>query len=112
MNGTFYQNPTFPTNDEEEIKYISNDSKTIKYSIDEQGNIKNVLKMNEGNKIKAYVSYPNPSSWQSKIYDGILEQSGKDYLIIKDVKDRSWLLIRLNYLDYIEFEERINYDEN
>ena len=103
MNGTYYQNPTFPTN-----------TPPTNISINEQLNIEqsyieNILRMNIGKKIKAYVSYPDSSAWQNKVYEGIIEAAGRDHLIIKDTTNRLWYLIRIIYLNYVEFPEPINY---
>ena len=109
MNGNLYQNPTFPNNEE----VISTPINTNVYSTlvpMEQSYIENILRLNQGKKIKAYVSYPDSSSWQNKVYEGIIEQAGRDHLIISEPGKDTWYLIRLIYLDYVEFDEKINYD--
>ena len=118
MNGSYYQNPTFPNNDiiiKDDI--ITNSD----YNYSEQSYIENILRFNKGKKIwilnirnifkkiKAYVSYPDSSSWQNKVYEGIIEQAGKDHLIIKEDASNTWYLIRIIYLDYVEFNEEIKY---
>ena len=112
MNGNLYQNPTFPMNsisDEDVITPIN--TNVYSKSLDmEQSYIENILRMNRGKNVKAYVSYPDSSSWQNKVYEGIIEQAGRDHLIISDPKTGIWYLIRLIYLDYVEFDEKINYD--
>ena len=85
MNGNYFQNPAFP-------------SGTVT-QITPPGNALN----------EKYVSYPESSAWQNKIYDGIIEEAGRDHLIIRDIKNDAWYLIRMIYLNYVEFEERINY---
>ena len=107
MNGNFYQNPTFPSNNIKETPpgNISSQGELIM----EQSLIENILRLNKGKKVKAYVSYPESSAWQNKIYDGIIEQAGRDHLIIKDIKNNTYYLIRMIYLNYVEFEENINY---
>ena len=109
MNGNFYQNPTFPNNDS---GYNNTPPGNISYADTmpmEQSYIENILRLNKGKKVKAYVSYPDSSAWQNKIYDGIVEEAGRDHLIISDPKTGVWYLIRMIYLDYVEFDERINY---
>lgn len=112
MNGNFYQNPIFPNNEQNDngtyntppgnISIMQND-------YNEQSYIENILRLNKGRSIKAYVSFPDSSEWQNKIFSGTIEQAGKDHLIIKDVTTGNWYLIRLLYLDYVEFMEPINY---
>ncbi len=112
MNGNLYQNPTFPMNslsDDNTIIPINTNVYSKQLNM-EQSYIENILRMNQGKKIKAYVSYPDSSSWQNKVYEGIIEQAGRDHLIISDPKTGMWYLIRLIYLDYVEFDEKINYD--
>ncbi len=110
MNGSFYKNPTFPTEDSNNlppgnINYM--DSMPM-----EQSYIENILRLNKGKKVKAYVSYPDSVEWRDKIYDGIIEEAGRDHLIISDPKTGKWYMIRMIYLNYVEFEEKINYSHS
>ena len=100
MNGSFYQNPTFPMQDEQVTPPM------------EQSYIENILRLNKGKKVKAYVSYPDSVAWRDKIYEGIIEEAGRDHLIISDPKTGLWYMIRMIYLNYVEFEERINYSHS
>ena len=67
---------------------------------------------NKGRKIKAYVSYPDSSAWQNKVYEGIIEEAGRDHLIIRDNTNNLWYLIRIIYLNYVEFMEPIIYSHS
>lgn len=111
MNGNYYQNPTFPNN---EMSYDNSNDYMVDgvQPINEQSYIENILRLNKGKKVKIYVSYPDSLNWKDKIYDGILEQAGTDHIIVSDPSSGKWYLIRLIYLDYIEFDERINYKYN
>lgn len=118
MNGNYYQNPTFPINGmplNEQItnneSYMTPPENISNYSIlpMEQSYIENILRLNKGKRVNAYVSYPDSSEWQNKIYSGIIEQAGRDHLIISDPTNGHWYLIRIIYLDYVEFMESINY---
>ena len=115
MNGSFYQNPTFPGNNYQSpqtppgnisINEVSNTSIPLTM---EQSYIENILRLNKGRKVKAYVSYPDSSAWQNKIYEGIIEEARKDHLIIYDNANNLWYLIRIIYLNYVEFMEPIIY---
>ena len=110
MNGNFFSNPTFPTNN-----VIETPPGNINYSSAlpmEQSFIENILRLNKGKKVKAYFSYPDSNEWKDKIYDGIIEEAGKDHLIMSDPKTGEWYLLRLIYLNFVTFEERINYSHD
>ena len=114
MNGNFYQNPTFPGNQINNNGYntppgnISSVSEQEDYN--EQSYIENILRLNKGRKVKAYVSFPDSTEWKNSIFTGLIEEAGKDHLIIKDTLNGNWYLIRILYLDYVEFMEPINYN--
>ena len=107
MNGTYYQNPTFPaattSNYQDTIVPVGTELTM------EQSYIENILRLNKGKKVKAYVSYPDSIDWKDSVYTGIIEQAGRDHLIISDPKTGKWYLILMIYLNYVEFEEKINY---
>lgn len=107
MNGNYYQNPTFPGL-ETNISPPGNISATSSLPM-EQSFIENILRLNKGKKVNAYVAYPDSSEWKNKIYSGIIEEAGKDHLIISDPTTGNWYLIRLIYLNYVEFMEPIIY---
>lgn len=121
MNGSYYQNPTFPgaTNDTEFTSPNQNQSQNFMtppgnisfnpLNDGEQSYIENILRLNKGKTVRAYVSYPDSIEWKDKIYDGIIEQAGRDHLIISDPATGKWYLIRMIYLNYVEFDEKINY---
>lgn len=110
MNGNYYQNPTFPTIDNHNFEQGYEAGKMADMPM-EQSYIENILRNNKGKKVKAYVSFPDASEWKDKIFEGIIEQAGRDHLIIRDPKDGHWYLILMIYLDYVEFDEKINYKE-
>lgn len=108
MNGNYFQNPTFPTNGTNITTPPSNISNVSSLPF-EQSFVENILRNNKGKRINAYVSFPDSSEWQNKIFEGIIEEAGRDHLIISDPANGKWYLIRLIYLDYVEFMEKINY---
>ena len=119
MNGSYYQNPTFP-GAKEDMNFSS--SNTNQSAITPPGNIsfnplndgeqsyiENILRLNKGKTVRAYVSYPDSIEWKDKIYDGVIEAAGRDHLILSDPATGKWYLIRMIYLNYVEFDEKINY---
>ena len=117
MNNS-YQNPTFPGNPIYSGNMpLPNQTTAANYSNNfelpmEQSYIENILRLNKGKKVKAYVSYPDSSAWQNKIYEGVIEEAGKDHLIIRDPLNNNWYLIRIIYLNYVEFMEPITYSHS
>ncbi len=114
MNGTYYQNPTFPT-EEGNMPPMNNYTSNIVNVDDanntlpmEQSYIENILRLNRGSHAKAYISFPDSVNWKDKIFDGIIEQAGRDHLVMS-LDDGRWVLIPMIYLDYVEFDEKIIY---
>lgn len=111
MNGTYYPNPTFPNNMtsyDNSIEQVTTTSDTQ----DEQSYIENILRMNKGKQCKVFASFPDSTEWRDRIYDGIIEQAGKDHLVMSSPETGDWYLIPLIYFNWVEFEEPINYIKN
>lgn len=136
MNGTYYQNPTFPTNQNNydvnmnhanNQGMINNPNSTNTpnpinnfnqdYNMGtslpmEQSYIENILRLNKGKMVKAYVSFPDSTEWRNKIFAGRIEEAGRDHLIISNPSTGEWDLILMIYLNYVTFDERINYSHS
>lgn len=121
MNGTYYQNPTFPgaegqipemnnytSNIETPMVPIANGSDNLPNLPMEQSYIENILRLNKGKRAKTYISFPDSVNWKDKIFDGIIEQAGRDHLVMS-LDDGKWILVPMIYLDYVEFNEKIIY---
>lgn len=112
MNGNFFGNPTFPTNNNNNSN-IPSPPGNINYADTslpmEQSYIENILRLNKGKVVKAYFSYPDSNEWRDKVYEGIIEEAGRDHLIMSDPRTGRWFLLRMIYLDYVDFDEKINY---
>lgn len=109
MNGNYYPNPTFPqignnNNQDESINPVLYDN--------EQSYIENILRLNKGKKVRAFVSFPDSSEWKNKIFEGIIEEAGRDHLIVSNPNTGEWYLILMIYLNYVEFNDRINYSHS
>ncbi len=111
MNGSFFSNPTFPTtqNMNQVVSPPGNISSQTTFPL-EQSLIENILRLNKGKRVRVFASYPDSNEWRDKIYTGIIEQSGRDHLILSDPSSGNWWLIRMLYVNYIEFDESINYN--
>ncbi|MGO4496543.1 spore coat protein GerQ [Paenibacillus sp. 2RAB27] len=75
----------------------------------EESYIENILRLNLGKMATIYMTYENNSEWNAKIFKGRLEAAGRDHIIISDpVTGMRFLLLMVN-LDYITFDEELNY---
>ena len=81
---------------------------SISYS-QEQSYIENILRLNKGKLGKFYCSFPDSNEWRDTVFTGIVEQAGRDHLIISNPSTGKWYLILMIYLNYAEFDEKINY---
>ena len=112
MNGSYYNNQ-FPGTS------LANNTVPNQQSVpsyqeqyglnDEQSYIENILRLNKGKRAKAYFSFPDSNEWRDKVFEGIIEEAGKDHLVMSDPKTGKWSLILLIYLNFVEFDEKINY---
>jgi spore germination protein Q len=75
----------------------------------EQSYIENILRLNKGKKVTVYMTFPDSTEWRDKSFTGIIEQSGRDHIILSDPTTGEWYLLLMIYVDYIKFNESINY---
>lgn len=101
MNGEYYQKPMFP-NQNMTNNPIKNSFPNLEYNY-----LEDILKNNKQKKVIVY-TITNSKENQEKIFNGIIEQVGKDYIIISNPEDGKHYLIPLIYLNYIKFDESIN----
>ncbi len=76
----------------------------------EQSYIENILRLNKGKLATLYFSFPDSVEWRDKTFTGIIEAAGRDHVIVSDPKNGKWYLLLIIYLNYVEFEEKINYN--
>lgn len=67
-----------------------------------------ILKKTEKIKAKVYMSFPYMENNRDKVFEGIIESTGKDYILINDVSKREWYLLPLIFMNYIKFEESLD----
>lgn len=75
----------------------------------EQSYIENILRLNRGKLATFYFSYPDSVEWRDRTYTGIIEAAGRDHIIISDPNNGRWYLLLMIYLNYVDFDEKINY---
>ncbi|NBI28905.1 spore coat protein GerQ [Chengkuizengella sp. YPA3-1-1] len=71
--------------------------------------IENILRLNLGKEATIYMTYENNTEWNAKVFTGVLEAAGRDHIVISDRDTgKRYLLLMVN-LDYITFDEELNY---
>ena len=107
-NAVTPSNNTGPTYDQTQMPNAMYQSGMLP---DEQSYIENILRLNRGKKARFHVTVPGSIEWQDRVFDGIIEQAGKDHTIVSNPNTGEWYLILMIYLDFVTFEEPINYNK-
>lgn len=76
----------------------------------EESFIENILRLNLGKMATIYMTFENNSQWNAKIFKGRLEAAGRDHIIISDPTTGTRYLLLMVNLDYITFDEELNYN--
>ncbi|MDY7224331.1 spore coat protein GerQ [Halalkalibacterium halodurans] len=75
----------------------------------EQSYIENILRLNRGKQVSVYMTFENNQQWNAMIFNGRIEEAGRDHIILSDPETGLYYLLLMVYLDYITFEEPIEY---
>ena len=62
----------------------------------------------KGKKVSVYQSFADSGEWKDKIFTGIIEESGRDHIILSDPNTGNWYLLLMIYVNFIKFDEEIN----
>lgn len=76
----------------------------------EESYIENILRLNKGKLATAYFTFENNTQWNAKVVQGIIEAAGRDHLILSDPQTGMRYLFPMVYLDYVTFDEEIEYE--
>lgn len=76
----------------------------------EQSYIENILRLNKGKLVIVYTTFENNSQWNAKAFKGVIEAAGRDHVILSDPQTGMRFLIPMVHLDYVTFEEEIEYE--
>lgn len=72
----------------------------------QQSYIENILRLNKGKHVIVYMTFDGN---QKKTFKGIVEAAGRDHIILSDPDTGKRYLLLMVYLDYVTFDEEINY---
>lgn len=76
----------------------------------EQSYIENILRLNRGKRVTVYMTFENNQEWNAKVFKGMIEAAGRDHIILSDPDSGKRYLLLMVYLDYVTFDEEINYE--
>lgn len=76
----------------------------------EQSYIENILRLNKGKLAHVFATFEGNSQWNAKEFIGIIEAAGRDHVILSDPQSGQRFLIPMVALDYVRFDEEIEYD--
>ncbi len=115
MNNNYYTNGKFPTTP---IYTGANQTPPMNQGIDtfqnaslpmEQSYIENILRLNKGKKVRVHMTFPDSNEFRDREFVGIIEESGRDHIILSEPSTGRWQLLLMIYVDFISFDEKINY---
>lgn len=78
----------------------------------EQSYIENILRLNKGKQVTVHMTFPDSEQFRDREFKGIIEQSGRDHIILSDPATGKWYLLLMIYVDFITFDEKINFITN
>lgn len=111
MNNTFF-NPNQNLNSSIQNNKPSTNIPISNYTANlplEQSYIENILRLNKGKQVRIHMTFPDSDEFRDREFVGIIEQSGRDHIILSDPATGKWYLLLMIYVDFITFDEKINY---
>lgn len=114
MNNTYFNKDIFP-----QASYNQGNVQTppsnINYNVNslplEQSYIENILRLNKGKQVRVHMTFPDSNDFRDREFNGIIEQSGRDHIILSEPSTGKWQLLLMIYVDFITFDENINYSQ-
>ena len=106
-NPNFQGTPIYSGNIATPNQSLANTSMN-EYIPDDQSYIENILRVNKGKRVSIYQSFADAGEWKDRIFTGIIEESGRDHIILSDPNTGNWYLLLMIYVNFIKFDEEIN----
>ncbi len=70
--------------------------------------LEEILKAGIRSKLKIYMTFKDSSEWKDHTFEGILEGSSKEFLILSDPSTGNFFVLPMNAVNYFEFYENFN----
>lgn len=120
MNNNYFDKNVFPGqpiyNSENMPTTMNTPPGNINYTANEmqyeQSYIENILRLNKGKQVTVHMTFPDSEQFRDREFRGIIEQSGRDHIILSDPTTGKWYLLLMIYVDFLTFDEKINFITN
>ena len=109
MNNSYYTNPGLSGTGMTSMPQMPINAGVSSELPMEQSYIENILRLNKGKIASFYMTFPDSNEWRDRIFTGAVEQAARDHFVVSDPKSGKWYLLPSIYLDFIFFDEEINY---
>lgn len=77
----------------------------------EESYIENILRLNKGKEATVYMTFEDDTDGgKREVFKGEIEAAGRDHIILSESDSGKRYLLLMVYLDYITFDEPINYN--
>ncbi len=73
----------------------------------EESYIENIVRLNKGKLARVYMTFGDK---KQQAFTGIVEAAGRDHIILSDPQTGMRYLLLMVYLDYITFDEELEYE--
>lgn len=120
MNNNYFGKPIFPnqnfnvnntTPPGNQNYTTANNNFEVMALPSEQSYIENILRLNKGKQVRVHMTFPDSNEFRDREFRGIIEQSGRDHIILSEPNTGTWELLLMIYVDFISFDEPINYSQ-
>lgn len=76
----------------------------------EQSYIENILRLNRGKRATVYMSFDGTTGkYEPTVFRGIVEAAGRDHIVLSDHETGKRYLLLMVFLNYVVFDEEIEY---
>ena len=112
MNNTYFNKDVFPQKSFEQDN-VKSSIMNANYSLNvpqlDQVFFENILRFNRGKQVHIHMTFPNSNDYRDCEFSGIIEATGRDFIILSEPSTGKWYFLLLMYINFITFDESINY---
>ena len=103
MNNTYFNKDIFPGtpfNQNNQTPPMNTNYNTNTLPL-EQSYIENILRLNKGKQVRVHMTFPDSNEFRDREFNGIIEQSGRDHIILSEPSTGKWQLLLIYVLIFL-----------